>query len=245
MTISSAPARSRTLPLLLVAVVSSGACADAVADPMAALIAQETRTALDFGGAVPRLTDVWVESGGVLDEVPVTRWENSWALPTQEGRALRALVYEDAVEVLFGRLREGDLEKLLIDMDSTLARVGRLSAIGIPERLSRRVDAAGEMLARAWILVEEGQGAPSLAAALQASDYLLEVTPPHVAAQLLASAQEGARRFSAEDSYSEEMLGRAMRLIDVALEAIHDGDYARAIRGSYYACLLLGVELPD
>lgn len=245
MTISSIPSRMRSLLFVLVAVMTAGACADAVSDPMAALMAQETRTALDFGGAVPSLTDVWVRSGGILDEVPVRRWEDSWELPTREGRALRALLYDDAVPVLFGRLREGDLEKLLVDMDSTLARVDQLSAIGIPERLSRRLDSAREMLTRAWILAEEREGASSLAAALQASDYLLEVTPPHVAAQLLASAEGGVRRISAEDSYSEEMVGRAERLIDVAREAIHEGDYARAIRGSYYACLLLGVELPD
>ena len=245
MTIDPIRSPTRTLPFLLVALMAAGACDDAVSDPMAALMAQETRAALDFGGAVPSLADVWVESGGILDEVPVTRWEDSWELPAREGRALRALVYDDAAPVLFGRLREGALEKLLVDMDSTLARVDQLSALGIPERLSRRLDSAREMLTRAWILAEEREGASSLAAALRASDYLLEVTPPHVAAQLLASAEGGIRRISADDPYSEEMQGRAERLIEVAREAIHDGDYARAIRGSYYACLLLGVELPD
>ena len=99
MTINSIPSRTRTLPFLLVALMAAGACADAVSDPMAALMAQETRAALDFGGAVPSLADVWVESGGILDEVPVTRWEDSWELPAREGRALRALVYDDAVPV--------------------------------------------------------------------------------------------------------------------------------------------------
>ena len=52
---------TRTLPFLLVALMAAGACADAVSDPMAALMAQETRAALDFGGAVPSLADVWVD----------------------------------------------------------------------------------------------------------------------------------------------------------------------------------------
>ena len=228
MTINSIPSRTRTLPFLMVVLMAAGACADAVSDPMA----QETRAALDFGGAVPSLADVWVESGGILDEVPVTRWEDSWELPAREGRALRALVYDDEVPALFGRFREGALAKLLVDMDSTLARVDQLSAIGIPELLSLRLDSAREMLTRAWILAEEREGASSLTAALQASDYLLEVTPPHVAAQLLVSAEGGVRGISADDSYSEQMQGRAERLIDVAREAIHNGDYARVIRGS-------------
>ena len=227
------------------AAMSATACVDAVSDPMAALMAEETRAALDLGQALPSLTDLWIASGGGLDEGPVARWEGSWELPTGEGRALRSLIYEDAVPVLFGRLGEDQLETLLSDMDSTLARVDHLSAIGIPERVSRRLDSARDGLTTAWILAEEGEGVSSLAAALEASDYLLEVTPPHVAAQLLTSAERGVRRISPEDSYSEEMLGRIERLIDVAREATHAGDYARAIRGSYYACLLLGVALPE
>jgi hypothetical protein len=62
---------------------------------------------------------------------------------------------------------------------------------------------------------------------------------------LLTAAEQGVRRISPEDSYSEEMLVRVERLIDVARNATHEGDYAQAIRGSYYACLLLGVALPD
>ena len=242
---SSIPSRARALSLFLVVVMSTGACADAVSDPMAALMAQETRAALDLGGVLHSLADVWVAAGGMPEEGPVLRWEDSWELPTSEGRALRALVYTDAVPDLFGRLREGELQKLLVDMDSTLARVDQLSAVGIPERVSRRLDSAREMLTTAWILSDAGEGASSLAAAFQASDYLLEVTPPHVASQLLTSAERGFRRISHENSYSQEMLGRVERLIDVARGAIHEGDYARAIRGSYYACLLLGVELPD
>jgi hypothetical protein len=245
MKISSVPSRARALSVFLVVMLSAAACTDAVSDPMAALMAQETRAALDLGHVLPSLTDVWVESGGVLDERPVVRWEDSWELSTAEGRALRSLVYADAMPDLFSRLREGGLEKLLVEMDSTLARVDQLSAVGIPERVSRRLDSAREMLTTAWILAEEGEGVSSLAAALQASDYLLEVTPSQVAAQLLRSAEGGVRRISSQDSYSEEILGRAERLIDVARGAMQDGDYARAISGSYYACVLLGVELPD
>lgn len=36
---------------------------------------------------------------------------------------------------------------------------------------------------------------------------------------------------------------RAERLIDAAREAMRDADYTRAIRGSYYASLLLGIEI--
>ncbi len=245
MKLCSVRSRSLALPPLLGVVLWIGACADAVSDPMAALMAQETRAAIDLGGPVPSLTEIWVASGGFFDETPVVRWEESWELSPAEGRALRAQVYDDALPLLYGRLGEGDVQRLLVDVDSTFARVDRLSALGVPERLSRRLDSAREMLTWAWILAEEGEGPPSLAAALQASDYLREVTPPHVAAQLLSSAEGGLGRISAEDSYSGEVLGRAARLIDVAREAIREGDYARAIRGSFYACVLLGVELPD
>ena len=230
---------------LLLLAISAAACNDAVSDPTGALVAQETRAALDMGPALPSLPAVWVGSGGTLTDGAVARWEGSWQLATEEGRALRSSVYTDAVPDLFRGLHEGDLEQLLVDIDSTLARVDHLSAIGIPERVSRRLDSARDMLTTAWIRAERGEGASSLEAALQASDFLIEVTPPRVAAQLLASAEGGVRRISTTDSYSVEMLGRAGRLIDMARGAIHKGDYTRAIRGSYYACLLLGVELPD
>ncbi len=244
MNTSSLQLPAGAMACLLSVALSVAACTDAVSDPMAGLLAQETRAALNLGHSAS-LTEVWVASGGLLTDAPLMRWEDSWELPTDEGRALRSSVYADAVPDLFLRLREGELERLLIEMDSTLARVDRLSAIGIPERVSRRLDSAREMLTTAWIQAEEGEGTSALAAALQASDYLLEVTPPHVAAQLLAYAEEGVRRKSTSDSYSEEMLGRVERLIDVARSAAYEGDYARAIRGSYYACLMLGVELPD
>ena len=212
---------------------------------MAGLMAQETRAALELGGDLPTLALLWVESGGRPEEAPVLRWEDSWELPTLEGRALRVDVYAETAPDLYTRLGTGELESLLVDMDSTLARIEQLSAVGIPERVSRRLDSAREMLTMASIHAEEGRGASSLVAALQASDYLLEVTPPHVAAQLLTSAEAGVRRISSDDSYSEEIVERAVRLVAGAREAIHVGDYARAIRASYYACLLMGVELPE
>ena len=161
MRIEPIASRARALPLFLV-VMSGSACTDAVSDPMAALMAEETRAALDLRGTLPVLGDLWVESGGALDADPVTRWEASWELPTQEGRALRSLVYDDAVPDLFGRLGQGELEKLLVEMDSTLARVDRLSAIGIPERVSRRLDSTREMLTTAWVRAEEGEDVASL-----------------------------------------------------------------------------------
>jgi len=241
----SIPSRSCAPILAVVAVLATVACSDAADDPMAALMTQETLAALDPGLTLPNLMEVWIEAGGILDDPPVTRWEDSWELPTPEGRAVRALVYDDAAPSLFERLGEGGLDRLLIDMDSTLARVDRLSGVGVPERVGRRLEEARRMWEAAGVLAEGGEGASSLSAVLQAADYLREVTPFHVAARLLASAESGVGRTSAADPYSEETLGRVERLIDVAREAIHEGDYARAIRGSYYACLLLGVELPD
>ncbi len=237
--------RSVALPSLFAALLLAGGCADAVSDPMAALMAQETRAAIDLGGPVIGLADLWVESGGSFSETPVVQWEDSWARSPSEGRALRAEVYGQVVPLLYGRLGDDGLRRLLIDMDSTWIRVDQLSSLGVPERLSRRLDSAQEALTRAWVLREQGEGPSSLAAVLRTSDYLREVTPPLVAAQLLSSAEGGLARISTADSYSEEVLGRAARLIDVAREAIREGDYTRAIRGSFYACVLLGVELPD
>lgn len=245
MKIPSLCSRSVALPSLFTALLLTGACADAVSDPMAALMAQETRAAIDLDGPVTGLADIWVESGGSFDETPVVQWEDSWTLSPSEGRALRTQVYDHVVPLLYGRLGDEELRRLLIDMDSTLVRVDQLSSLGVPERLSRRLDSAHEALTRAWVLREQGEGPSSLAAVLRASDHLREVTPPYVAAQLLSSAEGGLAGISAGDSYSEEVLGRVARLIDVAREATREGDYARAIRGSFYACVLLGVELPD
>ena len=237
--------RMRAASLLVAGVCASTACTDAATDPVAGLFAPETHAALELGRALPTLLSVWNDSGGTLGATPVLRWEDSWGVPEVEGRALRAEIYADAVPRLFTRLAPGGLERLLVDLDSTFVRIDHIAAVGLPERVGRRLDAAREVFLAARVLAEQGDGASALEAVLAASDHLLAITPAHVATQLLTTAEDGRRRSSTDDSYSEVIVKRVGRLTDVAREAIQEGDYARAIRASYYACLLMGIELPD
>ncbi len=58
------------------------------------------------------------------------------------------------------------------------------------------------------------------------------------------TAEAALGRISDDDSYPEETLRRIERLVRGADSAIRTQEYSTAIRRAYYACLLLGVELP-
>ena len=79
---------------------------------------------------------------------------------------------------------------------------------------------------------------------LAASDALREVTPRRLATLLRAIAEDALGRIVDRDTYPEETLQRAERLLKGVGSAIAVADYATAIRRAYYAALLVGAELP-
>lgn len=230
---------------LIASAISTVSCTDSATDPMSSIVAPETQAALELGRALPRLSEVWVEAGGAPGTGPIAGWEDSWALPTAEGRAERAAIYRAVVPVLLPRMEDSRVRELLNGIDATLARVDQFDVLPYPDRLRTRVDAVRRSLARSRGSLEEGGLETALGAAFEAADYLLELSPEHVASQLLAAAESGARRIPGADAYPEETLGRVEQLMDLARKAILRGDYGKAIRGAYYACLLLGVEIPE
>ncbi len=230
---------------MIAVAITTMSCADSVTDPMSSVIAPETQAALELGRTLPRLNEVWVEAGGAPGTGPIAGWEDSWALPTAEGRAKREAVYRAVVPVLLPRMEDLRVRELLNGIDSTLTRVDQFVVVRYPDRLGTRLAAVRRALTRARDSLEEDRLETALGAAFEAADYLLELSPEHVASQLLAAAEGGVRRIPGADAYPEETLGRVEQLMDLARKAILHGDYGRAIRGAYYACLLLGVEIPE
>ena len=230
---------------MLAVAIGTVSCTDAATDPMSALVAPETQAALQLGTALPKLGEVWVEAGGAPGTGPIAGWEDSWALPTAEGRARREAVYRAVVPVLLPRMEDLRIRELLNGIDSTLTRVDHFAGAEYPERLRTRLEAVRGALTRARDSLEEDALETALGAAFEAADYLLELSPEHVASQLLGVAERGMRRIPGADAYPEETLGRVEQLVDLARRAILQGDYGKAIRGAYYACLLLGVEIPE
>ena len=239
------PAAGRGWWIIAAVVAISIGCDDALSDPMTVLLAQETGTAPGIGEGVPRLVDVWIDEGGAAEDASVSAWERSWTLPTAEGRLVRSESYGSVAEVLSARLDDDDVGQLLGRIDATLRPMNAWVAETFQPSMLERVGAARESFARSRHLMEKGERQASLVAALGAADYLLEMAPAQVATRLVSAGEHGVRRFSSAESYSEQTLVRAERLIDAARQAMRDGDYARAIRGSYYASLLLGIEIPD
>lgn len=231
--------------IIAVAVALSMGCSDSLSDPMGVVMARETGAAPDIGESVPRLVDVWIGEGGASEDVAVSAWQRSWTLPTAEGRLLRSESYIQVAEILATRLEDDDVSQLLGRIESTLQVVGAWTAGASPSSLVERVGMARESVERSHVLLEAGERRSSLVATFEAADYLLEMAPVYVATRLLGAAERGARRFSSAESYTEQTLVRVERLIDAAREAMRDADYARAIRGSYYAGLLLGIEISN
>jgi hypothetical protein len=221
------------------------ACQDVQHNPLALAVASETHGAVLFAEQLPSVPHLLADHGMAVEgSAEADAWWESWRLGGDEGAHLRSLVYPSAIQRLYPVLGEAGVGEFLQGNDERLSAAGNagsgLASDGIRLALDRSLGLHGE----AWAALTTGRGEEALLLALRSVDALWEVTPERVALDLVERADEALRRNDRSVSYSHQQLTRIRRLMNGAREALGEGDYPLAIRRAYYACQLLGAELP-
>lgn len=239
------PTSCRTVLLvcLLVTPVVSGC--DAGDDPLAVVVAGETRGALALSMGVPALPDL-VRAADAEErlEGALDLWTSSWGRPEAEGRRLRREAYDEALPALaesLGPARVGDeLERLRRALDA----VGDLPEATLPAEFRERIARASELEREGRDELRAGRAGEALRRVVSGGDALREIEPRNVALYLVERADEALRRARSEGlAGSERDARRGSRMVLGAREALERNDFPLAIRRAYYACHLLGVEI--
>ncbi len=227
-----------------------GACQDAVSDPLAVVVNEETRGALSLDIAVPSLPSVAerISDGGpALSDERMQRWigawQASWLAEDGEGRAARRAVYDEAVGPLAAVLGVDGVRAALGRVEDALEATGGADLSELPEPYRRRIVSARSRVAEARRDLEAGRTADALRDVLEAGDRLRDVSPRRVAESLLERAEEAQRRIPEISTYSRMEKERIARLVRNARDAVEAGEYTVAIHRAFYACQLLEVEL--
>lgn len=215
-----------------------GGCRDAGTDPVAALVAGETRGALALRDELPALPDLAVRAG--LDDVEgaVELWESSWAGVEADGRSVRAEAYRRAAPALAEALGRFSAERLRSDVGLALNAVGTLEEGSLDARLAAEVDRARALHLQAGRSLEEGDLVGAYAGEMAASDALRAVAPPAIARSLVIGA-EAALEADAEARMTDVDADRVRRLVEGARLAMEAEDWSRAIRRAFYASQML------
>jgi len=233
-------------PLLGFCVVSAtpvSAQKDIAQHPLEA-VAPETFGAVALGEGLPSVPEL-VEAHGLQEEgsAEVETWEESWALESTDGAAVRAnQVYPGVVARLFPLLADPGVRELLLENEESFRSVKRMGVLLDNEKVEWALEEALRFHRDAFLALQEGDGKLALELALRSADALREVSPREVASDLLQQAEDLLGRKTDLGSYSSEEVARIRRLTSGAKEALAEGDYPRAIRRAYYACQLMGVE---
>lgn len=228
---------------LLVTLGVSGC--DAEEDPLAVVVAEETRGALALSMGVPALPDL-VRDADAQDglEAALDRWSSSWGRPEAEGRRLRRHAYDEALPAVaasLGPVRIGDeLERLRRALDA----VGDLPEATLPAGFRDRIRGASELEREGREALESGRAGEALRRVVAGGDLLREIGPRNVALYLVERADEALERVRhGRLVRSERDARRGSRMVLGAREALEENDFPLAIRRAYYACHLLGVEI--
>lgn len=227
-----------------VLLVLLGACED-TADPLGVVMSAETQGALllvlDRSG-LPGLVDEAGRADGLHEALE--QWEASWDMTLTEARTARTGVYALVAPSLADGLAHDALAVATDEIGNALAIIAGLAPDDLAPSIERRVEVAAAAHQRARAALEVGATQDAVRSLLAASDALREVTPRRLATLLRAIAEDALGRIVDRDTYPEETLQRAERLLKGVGSAIAVADYATAIRRAYYAALLVGAELP-
>lgn len=220
------------------------ACEDGPADPLALLMTQETQPSLEIAPAVPSLP-ILATLYGVEDDLSpsVDLWSESWALPPAAAAGARAEAHRRASPVLAQAMGDDEVQDAL---DGLLRSIASARAHGpaLPTALVASLDLAERLATRAVASQTQGRTEEAIELGLGAADALQGVSPGVIARLLVQKAEDAMRRIPERSTYTDQGWHRARRLVLGAREALDDGDLPRAIRRAYYACQVLGVELP-
>lgn len=236
------PRRAVALACLLVV----AACDEVPTGPEGGLATPETRAALPIPDPGQTLSGLTLVSGLVDGwDAEVAAWKASWDRSPSRGRELRTEIYERILPTLPSGQALRLAERALASTVDALASLQDHAADEeLPLHLRMALDEATRRARDASERMANGDATAALGLALRAGDALREVGPRNVGATLIESGEVALGRFQAVDPYSQQVRARAVRLLEGARAAYADGSHELAIRRAFYACQLLGVELP-
>lgn len=211
-----------------VSVGLSSACHESLTQVDSRVVAPSTRPALDIAGSLPRLADL------VAGEAPARSADTrDLTLDTRDLTLdMRGLAFDTT-----------SIRSAIEAVSATITEVEGV-ALPLPPDLSGRLSEARSLLAEAESAQRAGDVTESVRWLLRSADALRRTTPRVVALGLVEKAEGAlaARGVSSEPATPSH--ARAQRLTEWARSAVETGDYERAIQRAYYACRLLGVDLP-
>ncbi len=235
--------RGRRAGLLLL-VLALPACEDAITDPMALVIAEETAPALQLVRDAASIPELGARHGLEERMARATAiWRSSWELGSLEGADLRKQAYSIASPLLADAMGPDGVAEHLAAIARMVESTAILGDGELPRALAEAVSLARRLELQGIQALREGRVTGALALGLEASDVLRAVGPATVAESLVLRAEAAARRIDGRATYGEGNVERARRMTVGARDALDDGAYALAIRRAYYACQLLGVPV--
>lgn len=228
----------------IVAVAAPAACRESLTQVDSGVVAPALRPALKIARPLPGLADI-VEAGRPSQEEEATllaRWRDSWDHGAATGGILREEIY----------LAAGSLA---VTADSAAARSAAVAVRealaearsfgrSLPPHLTRALAEAERLLNEAGRAISAGDWNAAVFGAVRAADALRETSPGAVALALVEAAEDVLGPAPGEGGGEPVDRVRARRLAWWARLAINAGGHELAIQRGYYACLLLGVELP-
>lgn len=216
------------------------ACGDLDTTQPVDVTATEALPALEFRAPVPALPDlVRAWGGGFALDGALAEWEGSWALPAEEGRAVRDGLHRAVAPILAVSTSAEAVEQPAEELDRAVTAVEALIGGDLPTRLLPFFDEAraarnGAMRALA------GEDLPeAIRQILVGADALRSASTAGVAHELLKEAEARLRRISGDDSYDAQTTGRAERLVVGARAALDEGASVTALRRAWYAVQLM------
>ena len=208
-------------PWIAVLVGVSSACHESLTQVDSRVVAPSTRPALDIAGSLPRLTDL------VAGEVPA-RSADTGDLTFDTGD----LTFDTT-----------SIRSAIEAVDATITEIEGV-ALPLPPDLSGPLSEARSLLGEAESAQRAGDVTESALWLLRSADALRRTTPRVVALGLVEKAEGALAARGASSEPATPGHARAQRLTEWARSAVETGDYERAIQRAYYACRLLGVDLP-
>lgn len=236
--------RCRTFAGAVIVLAVSAACQESLTQVDSGVVAPALRPALKIAQPLPGLPDITAAGRPAGQEAPLAaRWTRSWNRGVAAGRSLREAIYVAAgpLALEVDSATAGSAAKAVRGALDEARSFGRT----LPPRLSRALGEAERLLGEAEQAGLRADWGGAAVKALMAADALRETSPRAVALSLVEAAEAVLGLPPGQEDDREPVdRARARRLAWWARLAIGTGGYEVALQRGYYACLLLGLELP-